>query len=139
MGHESFDRTEEPVRSSDRAFGFVFAGVFAFFAVLPLVFGDPLRLWCAAVSAAFLITALVRPALLAGMNRAWGRFGHLLHRIVSPIALGFMFFGVVTPTALVRRALRHDPLHLRLDRTADSYWIERRPPGPAPQSLTNQF
>ena len=126
MAHESFERTEEPARSSDRAFGFVFAGVFAVLAALPLLFGGPLRLWCVALSAAFLLAALVYPALLAGMNRAWGRFGRLLHRIVSPIVLGIMFFGVVTPTALLRRALRHDPLRLRT-RSRSRELLDRTP------------
>jgi hypothetical protein len=32
-----------------------------------------------------------------------------------------------------------DPLRLRFDRQAKSYWIERHPPGPDPDSMKNQF
>ena len=81
----------------------------------------------------------MRPALLAPLNRLWTRFGALLHRVVSPIVLGFMFFVVITPMGLVRRMLVKDPLRLRFDRQAGSYWVPRQPPGPPPQSLTNQF
>jgi hypothetical protein len=37
------------------------------------------------------------------------------------------------------RAFGKDFLRLRLDRTAKSYWIDRTPPGPPPQSMRNQF
>jgi len=32
-----------------------------------------------------------------------------------------------------------DPLRLKLDSGANSYWIPRKPPGPPPDSMTNQF
>ncbi len=32
-----------------------------------------------------------------------------------------------------------DPLRLRFDRQAKTYWIERGPRGPAPDSMKNQF
>jgi len=50
-----------------------------------------------------------------------------------------IFFLAVTPTALIMRLSRKDPLRLRFDRNAESYWMNREPPGPAPDSLKNQF
>jgi hypothetical protein len=32
-----------------------------------------------------------------------------------------------------------DPLRLRFEKDAPSYWIMRQPPGPAPRSMTRQF
>jgi hypothetical protein len=37
------------------------------------------------------------------------------------------------------RAFGKDFLRLRLDGDAKSYWIDRTPPGPPPQSMRNQF
>ena len=91
------------------------------------------------MSAAFLAAALVWPGVLAPLNRLWTRFGLLLHRLVSPLVLGVMFFLVITPMGLVMRALGKDPLRLQRDRAARTYWIDRQPPGPAPDSLNNQF
>ncbi len=139
MGHESFDHHETAKSSSDRAFGVVFAVVFVVIGALPLAFGGGVRIWSLAVGALFLAVAFLRPALLAPLNRLWTRFGLLLHKIVSPLVLGIMFFAVVTPMGLIRRALGSDPLRLRFDRQARSYWVERQPPGPPPQSLDNQF
>jgi len=53
--------------------------------------------------------------------------------------MGLVFFLAVTPTALILRMMGKDPLRRKIDRTASSYWIDREPPGPAPDSMTNQF
>ncbi len=134
LGHE------EAVRAgSDRSFGLVFAGVFVVIALFPLLGGRPVRLWSLIVAAVFVAIALLRPGLLAPANRLWLAFGLLLHRVTSPLVLGLLFFVVFTPMGLVRRALGKDSLRLRWDGSLPSYWIPRRPPGPAPDTMRNQF
>ena len=63
----------------------------------------------------------------------------LLHACISPVMMGLVFYTTVTPIGLVRRLLGKDPLRLRLDRDAVTYWIERDPPGPAPDTMPRQF
>lgn len=128
-----------PEGSSSRSFGLVFTIFFLVVALLPLLRGHGMRLWALGLAGVFLILALATPKLLAPLNRLWTRFGMLLHQIVSPVALGVLFYGVVTPTGLLMRLAGKDPLRLRLDKSANSYWIERRPPGPAPESLKQPF
>lgn len=139
MTHESLGRNEEAKGSSNRTFGLVFAGVFLLVAAFPLPFGGALRWWSIVVAAAFAAVAMVFPGALAPLNRAWTRFGLLLHRIVSPIVLGFLFYVVVTPIGVLMRLLGKDPLRLRWDPQSPTYWIERRPPGPKPETLSDQF
>ncbi len=139
MGHESYTRSEKVKGSSDRSFGLVFAAFFALLGLLPMILGRAPRIWAFGVSGFFLLAALAFPSVLAPLNRIWLRLGLLLHRFVSPIALGVMFFLVITPMGLVMRAMGKDFLRLRLDPAAESYWIRREPPGPAPESLKNQF
>ena len=125
--------------SSDRSFGFVFAAVFLIVGLYPLLHAAGIRIWAIVVSGLFLLLAALAPRVLAPANRLWTKFGLLLHNIVSPIALGILFFLVVTPTGLLMRLFGKDPLRLRFDPAADSYWIKRDPPGPAADSLNNQF
>jgi hypothetical protein len=139
MGHESFERTEAVKGSSNRSFGLVFAAVFAIIGLAPLAFGGTVRPWALVAGAGFAVVALGFPGLLAPLNRLWLKFGLLLHRIVSPVVLGIMFFAVITPIGLLMRALGKDPLRLKRDASAGSYWIPREPPGPAPESLKDQF
>lgn len=139
MGHESYDHRERVVGSSDRAVGLVFAAFFAVAWAYSAVFGSGGPLWTLIASGAFLVVALVAPGLLGPLNRAWTRFGLILHRIVSPIVLGIMFFLVVTPIGLIMRAMGKDPLRLKRDPRCRSYWIERVPPGPAADSFEHLF
>ena len=137
--HERLSREETPAGGSDRGFGIVFSAVFAAVGLFPLLGGGPPRGWSLAVAGTFLAVAFLKAHWLAPLNRGWTRFGLLLHRIVNPLVMAVIYFGVVTPTGLVMRALGKDPLSLRYDPDAESYWIHRDPPGPERESMTKQF
>ncbi len=137
--HEDLGRAEEIKGSSDRSFGLVMTGFFALVALSPLLHAREPRWWALLPGFVFLALALVRPALLAPLNRLWLKLGLLLNKAVSPVALAILFYLVVTPTGLVMRAFGKDPLRLRRDPAAASYWIARRPPGPTPESMKQQF
>ncbi len=138
--HEHTPRhTAQIQSSSDRSFGFVFAAVFLIIALYPLLNAQGIRIWSIVVAGIFLLLATLVPRVLGLANRLWTKFGLLLHNLVSPIALGILFFFVVTPTGLLMRLFGKDPLRLCFDPAADSYWIKRDPPGPAADSLKNQF
>jgi hypothetical protein len=101
----------------------------------------PWALGFASVSALFLLVTLTAPRLLTPLNRAWMALGHLLGRIISPIVLGVMFFGLITPVALVQRLSGRDALRLRAfrDPKLASHWVRRDPVGPAPESFRRQY
>ena len=139
MGHEDLNRTQHVEGSSNQAFGLVFAGVFFVLALWPVFHGESPRWWAFGVSGMFALIALLRPRLLAGLNRLWIKLGLLLSAIVSPIALGILFYGILTPLAAMSRLKGNDPLRLKRDTAARSYWILREPPGPPSDSMTNQF
>ena len=137
--HEDFGRERDVKVGSERAFGLVFAGVFTLIALWPLWGGANARLWALIVAAALAVAAAVVPRALRPLNVLWFRFGMLLHKVVTPAVMGLLFYATVTPTAMLMRLCRKDPLRLHFDRSAKSYWIERVPPGPAPETMRHQF
>ena len=137
--HEDFSREEAVKAGSDRGFGQVFAGFFVLMSGLSWWRGHTAWHWALPVAAAFLIVAYTYPRLLGPLNRLWLKFGLLLYKVVNPIVLGLLFFVTIAPIGLVMRLFGKDFLRLKLDRDAKSYWIERAPPGPPPQSMKNQF
>ncbi len=137
--HEDLSREQEVTGSSDRAFGLAFAGVFCVLAFWPLARGGEVNIWLLGVAGGFFAVALLRPALLAPLNRLWFRFGTLLHRIVSPLVLAFIFFVVLVPIGLLMRLVGSRPLQLGFDHAARTYWITRNPAGPAPEAMRRQF
>jgi hypothetical protein len=137
--HEDVSRAQTVSAGSDRSFGIVFTVFCAIVAGVQLWYGSS-AFWgwllAALVFAAF---ALVYSRALRPLNILWFKFGMLLHRVVSPLILGVMFFAVFTPIGLWMRLVGKRPLNLRYDPQAESYWIQRRPPGPPPGSFDKQF
>ena len=137
--HEDLAREDDIVGSSDRAFGLTLAAVFAVIGVVRLVLGHSYAGWWLGAAAVMLAFALAWPAALAPLNRLWLRFGLVLYKVVNPLVMGLVFFTTVIPIGLLMRALGKDPLRLRREPAAGSYWIAREPPGPEPDTMKNQF
>jgi hypothetical protein len=137
--HEAPLEEERLAPSSERSFGLVLGAAFAALGLLPLLEGAPPSRWLLGLAAGFGAAALVAPRALAPLNRLWFRLGLLLGRIANPLVVAVLFLAVVLPTGLLRRIIRRDPLRLRWDAGQKSYWIERRPPGPPPDTMRRQF
>jgi hypothetical protein len=136
--HERLDVDQVQI-GSERSFGLVFAAVFALIGLWPLLRAAEARGWALALAALFLAAGLWLPQSLRTLNRLWFKFGLALARVTTPLVMGLLFFAVVAPTGLFMRLRGKDLLRLRIDRAAATYWIERAPPGPAPDSMRNQF
>jgi|SRR5271157_375246 len=137
--HENFERSAAAQPPSERSFAWVFAAFFAAVALWPAWRGRPVRWWALGIAALVLVAGLVQPSVLRIPNLIWFQFGRLLNRIVSPVAASLLFFAVFTPFALILRMAGKDLLRLRPDPASRSYWIERNPPGPPPESMSEQF
>jgi len=137
--HENLNRPDEIQGSSNRSFGLVFASVFFLIGLFPLIRTGGVHLWSLGLGAGFLAVALLWPDLLAPLNRLWMKLGLLLNKLVSPLILGVMFFLVIVPMGLLMRLIGMDLLRLKLQPEAESYWISRTPPGPDPQTMSQQF
>lgn len=126
---------------SERSFGLVFAAFFTLVGLLPALRGHgAIRWWALALAAVFLAIALVAPAWLGPLNRLWFQLGQMLNKIVSPLIMGFFFFVVVTPFAVVLRAIGHDVLKIGpAAKRKDSFWSQRSHDPKHPSSMRNQF
>lgn len=124
---------------SNRRFGFLFTAVFT--AVASWMYFDG-ALYAAWAFFAFgcLTGALAHfsPDTLAPFNKAWFLLGQLLGKVVSPIVLGIIFFGILTPVGFVGRLMGRDPLRLKRGAAA-TYWVDREMPSPDAASFKNQF
>lgn len=139
--HEMQAHDHKEKVSSDRSFGFVFTVVFLLVGMWPLTGNwtdfDRIRWWSIALAMVIFLVSLIIPRILAPANMLWMKFGLLLHRIVSPIMLGAMFFVALTPVALIMRWRGKDLLSLEAKPEEKTYWVERV--DEIPTSMTNQF
>lgn len=126
-------------RSSNRSFGLVMMTFFLLIAALPLFSGHQVRLWALGIAAAFAGLGIRDSKVLTPLNRVWFKVGLLIHKVTSPIILGFMFYVVLTPVALILWVFSVDLLKLKFEPNKKTYWIDRSPPGPRPESLGDLF
>jgi len=145
--HEPFMGHDDAKIGSERGFGALFAAVFVGIGLwpaiewgwLPRLNAGLVRYWALAVGAFLLAAGLWFPGSLRPLNVFWFRLGLLLGRLINPIVLGILFFAVFTPFGVLMRLFGADPLRLRLDRGARSYWIRREPSGPSGDTMKHQY
>ncbi|MBN1507447.1 MAG: hypothetical protein JW955_11405 [Sedimentisphaerales bacterium] len=119
-----------PGKQQLRVFGFsalaaslVLAGVFVLIWGLAIVWA----IAAVAAGAAILLTSLISPRAARIVYVILSAVGLPIGFVVSFVLLAAFYFLLLTPLALVFRLIGRDALHRRLDRTADSYWIPRKP------------
>lgn len=124
---------------SNRSFGWTFTGIFLIVGAYGLWRGGPALSWLLALAALTAAITLTREAWLTPLNRAWMRLGELLGRVVSPLVLGLIFFGLFTPVSMAMRLFGRDAMARRFEPGLKTYWLKRDPPGPADGSYRNMF
>jgi len=122
--------------STNRNFGLTFFIIFLIFGLWPLTNEETVRIWSIVISLIFLFLGLTNSRLLTPLNIIWFKFGILLGAIFAPIAMGIVFFIVVTPIGLIMRLLGKDILKKKYNKNEKSYWINRDKPA---GSMKNQF
>lgn len=137
--HENLAREEHLPGGSDRSFGLVFAAFFAIVAAWSWWRDGQWWPWASGLAVLFAALALAAPALLAPLNWLWKRLGLAISKVMNPLILGIMFYGLMLPIGLLLRWRGKDLLRLKLDPAARSYWIDRQPPGPPPETMRNQY
>ncbi len=112
--------------SSNKSFGLVFFVIFIIIALWPLLNDGNIRIWSIIVSIIFLILGLLNSKILTPFNKLWMRLGALLGIIVSPIVMGVVYFGIITPIGLIMKLFGKDVLNLKLDKNKKTYWTLKK-------------
>ena len=124
---------------SDRSFGFFFSLVFFLCGLVSKESLDESFVFLFFIfSLAFFAISLVRAEKLRKLNLIWFQIGKALGRIINPIAIGILFYAVVSPIAIVTRLFGRDELRLRRV-GSDSYWISLPPPKDNLNDFQTQF
>ncbi len=129
-----------PQLPSNKKFGLLFAAIFFAFSV----YADFKQESILTVSSYLLVGLLFLAAsffyqnLLSPLNKAWFMLGLALGKVVSPIVLGIIFFGLLTPISLIAKLMGRDELKLKRSNTT-SYWVEPIGANSDAESFKNQF
>lgn len=129
-----------PLLPSNKKFGLLFTVIFFVFSVYAYFKHESILTACIffLVGLFFLITSFLYQDILSPLNKAWFMLGHVLGKFVSPIVLGIIFFGLLTPIALLAKLTGRDELKLRRHKS-NTYWVAPIGSNSDPESFKNQF
>ena len=137
--HECFGPKEPAAPGSERSFAIVMAVALGLLGTINWWHNGRVWPWFGGIAVLFIVAGYLVPPALKPLNWLWFKLGLVLHALVNPIVMGLLFYGVVLPTGLVLRVMGKDPLRRKYTPERDSYWIIRQPPGPAPETMKDQF
>lgn len=125
---------------SNKKFGLLFSGIFLAFTLYAYVKHEASIIigLLLLASAFFLVSSFFFQNLLGPLNKAWFLLGIGLGKVVSPIVLGIIFFGLITPIALLAKLTGRDELKLKRPNKS-TYWSEPIGSNSNADSFKNQF
>ena len=79
-----------------------------------------------ALGGTLVLAGLIIPTLLGPVERAWMGLAHAISKVTTPIFMAIVYFVVMTPIGLLRRAIAGSALEHGDDAT-QTYWKDRDP------------
>ena len=89
-----------------------------------------------AVGGMLAVAGLLIPSKLGGLYRAWMRLGELLSKVTTPLFMGGVYFLVLTPIGMLKRAFGSATL---FGPKRTSYWVDRAPAPTRRGNLERQY
>jgi len=86
---------------------------------------------------ALLAAGVVLPSRLGPVRKAWLALGAVLSRVTTPVFLGLVYFGAITPVGLLLRVRGQNPLTRH--RRAASCWVPRPEAARSRRDMERQF
>lgn len=79
------------------------------------------------------------PCRLKGVYTTWLTIAHFLGTIVTALVLALAYYGVITPSALIKRLFGGRPLPVKPDKKASSYWVARSEPAQPKERFLKRY
>ena len=98
---------------SNKNFGTTFGIIFLIVSVYIYIKFEQLNIYVLIISIVFFLGAITNSKALNSLNKFWYKFGIFLGNIISPLTMGVVYFGVVTPTGLIMKILDKNLLNLK--------------------------
>lgn len=108
-----------------RKFAFTLAPAFMALGALVWWRGEPrIAMALAGIGALLAMAGLIIPGRLGPVERAWMGMARAISKLTTPIFLGIVYYGVMTPMGLLRRTIGRNPL--RRSAKGPTCWVSRK-------------
>ena len=132
-------RALAPTTKDLRHFGWVVGGVFCAigaFAWYREASWFEIPLW---IGAPLVVLGTILPAILKPVYFGWMSFAVVLGHFMTKVILTIFFFVVLTPVGLFFKLIGRDALTRKIDKDAETYWIDKEYPIEDRSRLENFF
>jgi hypothetical protein len=120
-----------------RRFGLTVGGAFAVLAAITWWRGHPLTMYVfGSLGSVLILAGLIVPTYLGPIERAWMALAHAISKVTTPIVMSVLYFLVLTPVGLIRRAAAGNSL---VHEAAGSGFWRQRQAGSRRSSMERQF
>ncbi|MGD8500307.1 MAG: SxtJ family membrane protein [Phycisphaerales bacterium] len=122
-------RNREPTPYELRIFGLLLGVFFGLIGAVVLWQAGSWRIATACWTIATLLAAVYYcvPSVKRPMYVLWMAVMYPIGWIITHVLLALVYYGWITPIGLLMRLFGYDPMRRRLDQTAKSNWIRRKP------------
>jgi hypothetical protein len=79
------------------------------------------------------------PVALRPVYEAWMKTAHFIGRFITAAMLTVIYYGVITPSGLLKRLFGGRPLPLSPDPEATTYWVTRPEPAQPKERFMKRF
>ena len=121
-----------------RSFGLIVGGILSAIGSWQMINGEEFHLWFLGIGGGLVVTALILPMFLIPFYKVWMKLGDGLGWINSRIILSVIFYGLFTPTGLLLKVQKKDPLQKYPEPDLSSYWTKHKSDEPK-ESMKFQF
>ena len=124
MAHDVPARLKGPyTAAAGRKFGFTVGIAFLVLAGIAFWRGHPTTLRVlGSLGGVLVLAGLIVPTMLGPVEKGWMKFALLLSKVTTPIFMGIVYFVVITPMGILRRAIGRNAL---IARGTTTVWATR--------------
>ena len=122
-----------------KKFGITMAVVFSLISIFLFWKEYSNAIYFLSIAVIFLVFALLFPKLLKYLYNIWMTFAAIMGYFMSRLILSLIFIIMFAPVGIITRLIRKDILKMKIDKSAESYWILREKGSFSPKSIENQY
>lgn len=116
--------TTRLTKAEGRRFAWTLAIAFAVIAAVAFLRGrERVALVLAIIAGLCFVAGAAVPTLLGPVEKAWMSLAHAISRVTTPVFMAVVYFLILTPTGLIRRAFAGRGVSP--ERSRSTFWIDR--------------